>query len=336
MKAAVLSGFREPLTIEDRERPVAGPGEIVIRVHACGVCHSDLHVADGDWDAVKKITRLPVIPGHEIAGDVAEVGRDVNNWSLGDRAGLPWLYETCGQCHYCARGQETLCAKQTITGVMVDGGFAGYVKAKATHATRIPPGLDYHEAAPLFCAGLTVYRALRQSEVAAGQTLAVYGIGGLGHLAVQLGRIRGAEVAAVDVRDEKLDLARELGASVTVNTAMGEKTPRADAAIVCSASAKAYEAALRSLKRGGALVVVGMPAETIALDAVNLVGGELRILSSAVGTRQELAELLDIAASGQVRCRIESHPFENVGEIFNRMRRGQIAGRAVLDTTSGW
>src|SRR5271163_1662490 len=187
MRAAILRDFKQALVMEDVARPVPDAHEVLIAVEACGVCHSDLHVADGDWAQLNGIVKKPLILGHEIAGRVVEKGSQVSDLQVGDHVGVPWVYWTCGECEFCREGNENLCAKQKITGVSEDGGYAEFVKAPATHATRIPHGLSSMEAAPLFCAGVTVYRALKQAKISAGQRLAVFGVGGLGHLAVQIG-----------------------------------------------------------------------------------------------------------------------------------------------------
>src|SRR5271155_1229631 len=187
MKAAVLHEFKTPLSLEDVARPEVGADEVLIEVEACGVCHSDLHVADGDWKQIAGIVKKPLILGHEIAGRVVETGGEVRDLRIGDRVGVPWVHWTCGKCEFCREGFENLCVKQQITGVTVDGGYAEFVKAPATHVARIPDNLSASQAAPLLCAGVTVYRALRQSCLTKGQRLAVFGVGGLGHLAVQIG-----------------------------------------------------------------------------------------------------------------------------------------------------
>ena len=203
MKAAILHGFKKVLEIEDVPRPVPEANELLIRVEACGVCHSDLHVADGDWSQFTAITKMPLILGHEIAGHVVEKGSNVREFQIGDRAGLPWIYWTCGECEFCLEGNENLCTGQKITGVTVDGGFAEFVKAPASHVVKIPDGLSAVEAAPLFCAGVTVYRALKQARISPGQRLTIFGIGGLGHVAVQIGRELGAEVTAIDASERR-------------------------------------------------------------------------------------------------------------------------------------
>src|ERR1700726_3727203 len=213
MRAAILREFKAPLTMEEVATPKLEPHEVLIEVQACGVCHSDLHVADGDWPQLVPITKTPLILGHEIAGRVVEKGPSVNDLEVGDRVGVAWVLWTCGECEFCREGNENLCIKQQITGVTVDGGYAEFVKAPASHALKIPDGLSSVDAAPLFCAGVTVYRALHHARIQPGQRLAVFGVGGLGQLAVQIGRGLGATVCAVDVSEEKLEHARGLGAS---------------------------------------------------------------------------------------------------------------------------
>lgn len=336
MKAAVLRDFTQPIAIEEIPTPEPGEGEVLIRVRACGVCHSDLHLAEGDWEQLKPITKLPLILGHEVAGVVDKLGPGVTELAVGDRVGVPWLHWTCGECEYCREGREVLCSKQTITGVMVDGGYAEFLKAKASHVARIPAALSFEEAAPLFCAGLTVYRALKSAGLAAGQRVAVFGVGGLGHLAIQIVKARGAVPVAVDIADDKLALARELGAAHTINS-VAEQPRKAMRAlggahivVVTSASKAAYETALQCVRKGGTLAVVGMPPEAVPVSMVSLVAGEIRIVASAVGTREDLRELLDLAAAGAVRCRYESAPLADAAASLDRVKRGAVSGRIVL------
>lgn len=336
MRAAVLHALAAPLSVEEVAAPEAGAGEVVIKVAACGVCHSDLHLVRGEWDLLKPITKLPLIPGHEVAGTIAAIGHGVEGFAIGDRVGVPWLHYTCGECEYCLAGRETLCPKQQVTGCTVDGGFAEFIKAKASHTAKLPDNLTFSEAAPLLCAGLTVHRALNDSGVVAGQRVAIFGIGGLGHLAVQLAKARGAEVIAVDVTDDKLELARECGANHTVNAAATQaykeikKLGGAHVVMVTSGSKAAYETALRSLRKGGTLSIVGMAPEPISLSTVAMVSGEYRIVASAVGTRQDLREVLQLASEGKVRCRIQERPFEDADAVLNEMQSGNLLGRVVL------
>ena len=336
MKAAVLHEFKMPLALEDVSCPVPEANEVLIRVEACGVCHSDLHVADGDWPQFAAITKKPLILGHEIAGHIVGKGSDVPELRAGDRVGIPWIYWTCGQCEFCREGNENLCTKQKITGVMVDGGFAEYVKAPASHVVRIPDELSAVQAAPLFCAGLTVYRALKQARITPGQRLAIFGIGGLGHIAVQIGNELGAEVIAIDVQEEKLRLAESLGAASSVNAASTNVAKKlrarggAHVALVTSAAKVAYETAFASVRPTGALLAVGLPSGNICFPPILMASKEVRIKASAVGTRPELRELLAMAASGKIRCQVATRPLSEANNVIEELRQGRISGRVAF------
>jgi propanol-preferring alcohol dehydrogenase len=335
MKAAILHDFKQPLSIEEVATPHPEADEVLIQVEACGVCHSDLHLADGDWTQLAGIVKRPLILGHEIAGHVVEKGEAVRDLQTGDRVGVPWIHWSCGQCEFCREGKENLCGRQKITGVTVDGGYAEFVKAPATHALKIPDDLSAVEAAPLFCAGVTVYRALKGAGILAGQRLAVFGIGGLGHLAVQFGQAFGAEVTAIDISEEKLELARSLGAvSALAATSDVVKQLRrkggVQVALVASSAKAAYDMAFSCLRPTGILLVVGLPAENICFPPILMAGGEIRIQASAVGTRQDLREVLALAAAGKVRCQVVERPLAQANEVLNQMRKGQVSGRIVL------
>lgn len=336
MKAAVLHEFKKPLAIEEVDQPQPGTGEVLIRVEACGVCHSDVHVADGDWAQFAKIVKTPLIPGHEIAGVVVEKGAGVQDLQIGERVGVPWIHWTCGECEFCREGNENLCRRQKITGVTVDGGYAEFVKAPASHVVTIPDCLPSLQAAPLFCAGVTVYRALKRASMLAGQRLAVFGIGGLGHLAVQFGQALGVEIVAIDISEEKLALARSLGASATINAAAHDAIKElrsrggVHVALVTSAARASYDTAFHCLRPTGTLVAVGLPAEPICFPAILMAAGEIRIQASTVGTRQDLREVLAMAATGKVRCQVASRPLADANEALNQLRRGQVSGRLVL------
>jgi propanol-preferring alcohol dehydrogenase len=334
MKAAIVREFKQPLSLEDVEKPAIASDEVLIKVEACGVCHSDLHIAQGDWTQLRKMIKTPVIPGHEVVGRVVEKGDSVEGVELGDRVGVAWLHWSCGECELCKEGRENLCQRQQITGASVDGGYAEYIKAKASHATKVPAALDSYEAAPLFCAGVTVYRAIKNAGVQPGQRVAIFGIGGLGHLAVQVAKTFGAEVIAVDIAEDKLEFARAVGADHTLNGSTVDvvKELRAmggvHAAVVTSAAKAAYDQAFYAVRSSGTLVVVGMPADDLTFPAIMM--RELKITSSATGTREDLREVLELAAEGKVRCQIEKAPLERINEIFDQMRRAQITGRVVL------
>ena len=336
MRAAILPDFGQPLRLEEVPRPEPEADEVLLQVEVCGVCHSDLHIAEGDLAGFRAATKPRVVPGHEVVGRVVAKGAAVENLALGDRVGVAWLHQTCGVCEPCREGNENLCRKAVVTGMMVDGGYAEFMRAKASHALPIPAGLSSAEAAPLFCAGVTVYRALKNAEVGPGQRVAVFGVGGLGHLAVQMAKAFGAEVLALDVSDDKLALARELGAAQTFNVTAADvhkqvrKLGGAHVAVVTSAAKAAYDLALRCLRPGGTLAVVGLPPEPLTFQALALVGGEYRIVSASVGTRDDLRATLDLAVAGRLRCRVDEAPLAEVNGVFERMRKGAISGRMVL------
>jgi propanol-preferring alcohol dehydrogenase len=336
MKAAILRELKRPLTIEEVVQPKPAAHEVLIEVQACGVCHSDLHVANGDWPQIVPITKTPLILGHEIAGRVVEKGASVNDLQVGDRVGVSWVYWTCGECEFCREGNENLCIKQQITGVTVDGGYAEFVKAPSSHALKIPDGLTCVEAAPLFCAGVTVYRALQRAKIQPGQRLAVFGVGGLGHLAVQIGRVLGAIVTAIDVSEEKLAHARSTGASVTLNATTSNvvkelrRAGGVHAALVTSAAKAAYDAACPCVRPGGILLAVGLPSESICFPPILMAALELRIQASSVGTREDLREVLALGAAGRVRCQTATRPLAQVNDALQQLRSGQVSGRLVL------
>jgi propanol-preferring alcohol dehydrogenase len=336
MKAAVLREFKEPLTIEEVAQPTPSADEVLVAVEACGVCHSDLHLADGDWPQLVPITKRPLILGHEIAGRVVEKGSSVESLEVGDRVGIPWLHWSCGECEFCREGNENLCIKQKITGVTVDGGYAEFVKAPATHAVKIPDALPSAEAAPLFCAGVTVYRALQHANIEPGQRLAVFGVGGLGHLALQIAKEMGAIITAVDLSDEKLAQAAALGASSTLNAAnvnAVKELRRAGgvhAALVTSASKAAYDTAFKCVRPTGILLVVGLPSEPICFAPISMAASEIRIKASSVGTREDLHRVLAMAANGKLHCQLTARPLAQANEVLAELRTGTVSGRIVL------
>ena len=336
MKAAILREFKAPLTIEEVAQPTPDAHEVLIQVEACGVCHSDLHVANGNWPQLVPITKRPLILGHEIAGHVVEKGASVDQLEIGDRVGVPWVHWTCGECDFCREGNENLCVKQKITGVTVDGGYAEFVKAPASHALKIPDGLSGVDAAPLFCAGVTVYRALKHARIQPGQRLAVFGVGGLGHLAVQIGLGMGAIVTAIDVSEEKLAHARSLGAAATLNAAAANvvkelrRAGGVHAALVTSAAKAAYDMAFPCVRPTGKLLVVGLPSESLCFPPIVMAALEVRIQASSVGTREDIGELLAVAAAGKVRCQVTTRPLAQANEVLAELRAGAVLGRIVL------
>jgi propanol-preferring alcohol dehydrogenase len=336
MKAAVLHAFKTPLTLEEVPQPEPAEDEVLIEVDVCGVCHSDLHVADGDWPQLASIVKKPLILGHELVGRVVKRGSAVESLQLGERVGVPWVQWTCGQCEFCREGNENLCVRQRITGVTTDGGYAEFAKAPASHAVKIPDALPSEQAAPLLCAGVTVHRALKQARIRAGQRLAVFGVGGLGHLALQIGRAAGAEVTAIDVAEEKLSLAKSLGAVHVLNASNTDVVKQlrssggVHVALVTSAAKSAYDMAFYCLRPTGTLLAVGLPAREISFPAILMAAGEIQIKASAVGTREDLREILAMGAAGTVHCQVSTRPLAETNQVLGQLSRGEISGRVVL------
>ncbi|MGO0059895.1 alcohol dehydrogenase AdhP [Brevibacillus fluminis] len=334
MKAAVVNQFHEKLEIKEVPIPELEHGEILVKIKACGVCHTDLHAAHGDWPVKPK---LPLIPGHEGVGVIERVGPGVTSLKVGDRVGIPWLYSACGECEYCLSGRETLCQSQQNAGYSVDGGYAEYCKAPAAYVAKVPDNLSFEEVAPIFCAGVTTYKALKVANVAPGEWVAIYGIGGLGHIALQYAKAMGMNVVAVDIQDDKLELAKELGADITINgrnvdpvAAIEQAVGGVHGAVSVAVTKKAFEQAYRSVRRGGSLVVVGLPNDELPIPIFDTVLNGVTVKGSIVGTRKDLQEALDFAARGKVKAIIETQPLDNINEVFDRMVNGQINGRVVL------
>ncbi len=334
MRASVVTAFDRPMEITERPVPEAGPGEILVRVEASGLCHTDIHAARGEWP-VKPTP--PFVPGHEGVGLVEKVGPGVTEHAVGDRVALPWLGWACGTCKYCVTGWETLCESQRNTGYSIDGAHAEYAVAAARYAVRVPDGVDPLEAAPLTCAGVTTYKAVKVAEVRPGERVAIFGIGGLGHLAQQYAQIFGAETIAVDVTAEKLELATSLGAAHTVDAATTDPVERitalggVDVAIVLAASPRVIEQAHRSLRRGGRLVLVSLPADNaITLPVFETVLKGITVLGSIVGTRADLAEVFALHAAGRTRVVYETRKLDDINDAVDDVLAGRVAARLVL------
>ncbi|SNT70294.1 alcohol dehydrogenase AdhP [Psychrobacter sp. LV10R520-6] len=335
MKAAVLHEFGQPLQIEEVDIPTPGAGEIVVKMQASGVCHTDLHAIEGDWPVKPS---PPFIPGHEGVGLITAVGEGVTHVKEGDRVGVPWLYSACGHCTHCLGGWETLCERQENSGYSVNGSFAEYVLANANYVGIIPDNVDSIEIAPVLCAGVTVYKGLKMTEARPGDWVVISGIGGLGHMGVQYAIAMGLNVAAVDIDDEKLEFAKKLGATVTVNaknTDPGEYLKKeiggAHGVLVTAVSSKAFDQALSMVRRGGTVVFNGLPTGDFPVSIFDTVLNGITIRGSIVGTRLDLQESLNMAAAGKVKATVAAEPLENINDIFERMRAGKIEGRIVID-----
>lgn len=334
MKAAVVREFGKPLAVEEVPVPEPGRGQVLVKVAASGVCHTDLHAAEGDWP-VKPTP--PFIPGHEAVGIVAETGQDVVGLKEGDRVGIPWLHTACGHCDHCVSGWETLCESQQNTGYSVDGGYAEYALADSAYVGHLPAHLDFMELAPILCAGVTVYKGLKETDTRPGEWVVISGIGGLGHMAVQYAKAMGLHVLAVDIADDKLALAKELGAELTVNASQEDAAAFAQkhikgahGALVTAVSPKAFSQALGMLRRHGTLSLNGLPPGDFPLPIFDVVLKRLTIRGSIVGTRKDLHEALDFAAEGRVKAHVHSGNLDDINTIFDTMRQGAIDGRIVL------
>jgi propanol-preferring alcohol dehydrogenase len=334
MGAAIATSFGRPLILSDVATPAPGPGEVLVKVAACGVCHTDIHAVDGDWPVKPK---LPFIPGHEVVGHVAALGQGVTRLREGDAIGVAWLHDACGECEYCGTGWETLCASQHNTGYSVDGGYAEYVVADAAYAVKIPTGMDLVKAAPILCAGVTTYQGIKETDTKPGDWLAISGVGGLGHVAVQYAKAMGLHVVAIDVSEDKLALARRLGADIALNAAVpdlgGEvfrRTGGMHGALITAVSAAAFAQCLSLLRPGGTMSMVGLPPGSFALPIFDVVLKRLTVRGSIVGTRQDLAEALRFAAEGKVSAQVEPRRLDEINAIFAELKAGRVRGRIVL------
>ena len=336
MKAAVVRAFGKPLVIEDLPVPVPGPGEILVKVKACGVCHTDLHAASGDWPVKPS---PPFIPGHEAAGVVAALGPDVTDFKLGDAVGVAWLHDACLRCEYCETGWETLCEHQHNTGYSVNGGFAEYVIASAAFAARLPVGVDFAAIAPILCAGVTTYKGLKETDTRPGEWVVISGIGGLGQVAVQYAKAMGLKVVALDIAEDKLELGRAAGADRAVNALSADAVDSvlrdtgggAHGVLVTAVSTAAFAQALKMVRRKGTVSLVGLPPGEFPTPIFDVVLKRITVRGSIVGTRRDLDEALAFAAEGKVRSEITKAPLSDINAIFDRMKAGKINGRMVLD-----
>jgi alcohol dehydrogenase, propanol-preferring len=335
MKAAVVREFKQPLVIEEVLVPTPGAGQVLVKIEASGVCHTDLHAAEGDWPVKPK---PPFIPGHEGAGHVAAVGKGVSHVKEGDRVGVPWLHTACGHCTPCIGGWETLCADQQNTGYSVNGGFAEYQLADPDYVGRLPANASFVDIAPILCAGVTVYKGLKVTDTKPGDWVVVSGIGGLGHVAVQYAIAMGRKVVAVDIDDAKLDLARSLGAALAVNARnedpaafIRKEVGGAHGVLVTAVSPKAFQQSLGMVRRGGTVSLVGLPPGDFPLPIFDMVLNGITVRGSIVGTRLDLQEALEFAGEGKVKATVATERLENINQVFARMHVGDIQGRVVID-----
>jgi len=335
MKAAVVRKFGAPLTIDELPVPTPGYGEVLVKIVATGVCHTDLHAATGDWPVKPS---LPFVPGHEGVGHVAAVGPGVTNLKEGDPAGIAWLHDACGSCEYCITGWETLCEAQHNSGYSVNGSFGEYAIGSAAYVGHLPANPDFVRLAPILCAGVTTYKGIKETEAKPGEWIAISGIGGLGHVAVQYAKAMGLHVIALDVSEEKLALARSLGAELAIDArspdvasrVMKETGGGAHGILVTAVSPPAFSQALKLVRRLGTIALVGLPPGEFPTPIFEVVLKRITLRGSIVGTRKDLAEAIDFAVEGKVRAHIHEARLDDINRIFSDMEAGKIDGRIVV------
>ena len=330
VEAAVLPHARATVAVQPVELGEPGAGEVLVRMEACGICHSDLYVA-----GLEKLPAVPLVLGHEGIGRVAALGEGAAPWALGDRVGITFLGPTCGACEWCGSGRERFCARQANFGYSLNGALAEYAMVPAAGLAAIPADLPAAEAAPLCCAGWTAYGALREAGLERGQKVALFGYGGLGHLALQMACHRGWRVAVVDPTERKLAMARTAGAEIAIAAENAGRTLQktyggVDAAIVLTPSPAAIQQAFRALKRTGTLVLVGLSVNPYELPLADTILKGIVVRGSYLGTRQELAEVFSLARSGAIRAHVHTHALAETPAILESLRRGEVLGRAVI------
>ncbi|HEM2878118.1 TPA: alcohol dehydrogenase AdhP [Streptococcus suis] len=336
MKAVVVNPESTGVVVVDKELRSLEAGEALVQIEYCGVCHTDLHVANGDFGKVPGR-----VLGHEGIGIVTEIAPGVTSLKVGDRISVAWFFQGCGMCEYCTTGRETLCRTVKNAGYSVDGGMAEQCIVTADYAVKVPEGLDPAQASSITCAGVTCYKAIKEAHLEPGQWIAIYGAGGLGNLAVQYAKkVFNAHVIAVDINNNKLELAKEVGADVTINGLEVEDVPGyikeitgggVHSTVVTAVSKVAFNQAIDSVRAGGYVVAVGLPSEYMDLSIVKTVLDGIKVVGSLVGTRKDLEEAFHFGARGLVVPVVQKRPVEDAEAVFNEMVAGTIQGRMVLD-----
>jgi propanol-preferring alcohol dehydrogenase len=336
MQTATVEQFGKPLVLREWDIPTPGPGQILVKTEACGVCHTDLHAANGDWPLKPK---PPFIPGHEGIGIVVALGAGVTMVKEGDRVGVPWLYSACGHCEYCLKAWETVCGEAQFGGYTRNGGFAEYILADPDYVAHIPSGLSAIEAAPLICAGITTYKGIKEADLRPGEWIAISGAGGLGHLAIQYAKAMGLQVCAVDIDDGKLAHATRLGADFVVNAKHGDPAEAvkqgtgggAHGVLITAPSLSAFKQGVGMTRKLGTCVLVGLPPGEFPVPLFDVVANCITIRGSFVGTRSDMAEALAFGASGKVKADIEPQPLSAINSVFDRLLHADVAARVVID-----
>ena len=339
MQAAFVEQFGSPLVLREVPIPTPGPGQILVKTEACGVCHTDLHAASGDWPVKPS---LPFTPGHEGIGVVVALGAGVTAVKEGDRVGVPWLYSACGHCEYCLAAREPVCAEAQFGGYTKNGGFAEYILADPNYVAHIPAGLTAQEAAPLICAGITSYKGIKETQAKPGEWVVISGVGGLGHLGIQYAKAMGLHVCAVDIDDGKLAHAKRLGADATVNALHGDAIAEvvkatgggAHGVLITAPSLAAFKQGVGMTRKFGTCVLVGLPPGEFPTPLFEVVANCITIRGSFVGNRRDMAEALAFAADGKVKADFELQPLSAINDVFKRLAHGEVPSRVVLDFTA--
>jgi propanol-preferring alcohol dehydrogenase len=336
MLVAQVEEFGQPLVLKELDVPTPGPGQILVKTEACGVCHTDLHARNGDWPLKPA---LPFTPGHEGIGIVVALGEGVTAVKAGERVGVPWLYSACGHCEFCLAARETVCAEAQFGGYTKNGGFAEYIIADPNYVAHIPAGLSAVDAAPLICAGITSYKGIKETQAKPGEWVVISGIGGLGHLGVQYAKALGLHVCAVDIDDGKLEHAKRLGADAVVNARHGDPVAAvvkvtgggAHGVLITAPSLPAFKQGVGMTRKWGTCVLVGIPPGEFPMPLFDVVANCITVRGSFVGTRRDMAEALAFAAEGKVKADIELQPLSAINTVFERLARGEVPSRVVID-----
>jgi propanol-preferring alcohol dehydrogenase len=336
MQVAQVEEFGQPLVLKELDVPTLGPGQVLVKTEACGVCHTDLHARNGDWPLKPP---LPFTPGHEGIGIVAALGAGVTAVKEGDRVGVPWLYSACGHCEYCLAAREPVCAGAQFGGYTKNGGFAEYIVADPNYVAHIPAHLAAKDAAPLICAGITSYKGIKETQARPGEWIVISGIGGLGHLGVQYAKAMGLHVCAVDIDDAKLQHAKRLGADALVNAKHADPVAAVQKAtgggahgvLITAPSLPAFKQGVGMTRKWGTCVLVGIPPGEFPTPLFDVVANCITIRGSFVGSRGDMAEALAFAADGKVRADIELQPLSAINKVFERLGAGEVPSRVVLD-----
>jgi len=339
MRAMVLSKLgpveSNPLKLTEIDRhEIANPKEVLVKIEACGVCHSQLHSIEGDWKDIGIPPTLPTVPGHEVVGKIVEIGSNVTKFKVGERVGITPLLGSCLDCQYCNDGKEYLCEKMDVTGESLKGGYTEYITVSEDFATKVPDTMKSEYAAPLFCAGITAYKAVKAAEPKKNKKIAVFGIGGVGHMAIQFAKIEGCEVSGVSRKEKHLEVAKKLGAdNIFVYSSnqkqflqdVNEEYGLFDAAIVFAPVEQVTDTAIKSIKKGGIVVIatVGNIPNFLAFE-------EKTVRGTLIGSRKDMEDVIKISDEHKLKVVTESFPLEQANEVLARLKNSEIDARAVL------